>query len=194
MTAVAVPRRADPKDVGTVRALYASGRCQAERCHAAIRWVPTVRRDGRGHKLLSGAPIPLDHGRDPAGPIVLDRDETAADGWAARAIVAGDDPGRPRYGLHWLTCIDPMLYREVRAAADPLGLLPARTQTIAAGLGLAGGDRCAACGEYRRHELGHLCLACARAAVAGWSPAMGPTIKAWPADLRARLGVEGMVS
>ena len=41
------------------------------------------------------------------------------------------------------------------------------------------GERCSGCGEYRPHVLGRLCLHCGRAAVARWSPAMGPTIATW---------------
>jgi hypothetical protein len=182
--------RGDPRDVGTVRALYAVGKCQADRCGAAIRWVATTRKDGRGRKLLSGKPIPLDHGRDPLGPLVLEQDPSSGD-WTTRPIVDADDPNRPRYSLHWLTCIDSAMYREVRTEADPLGILPSAERKVTARPHVTiGGEACHRCANAAPGGLGHLCADCSRVVVAAWSPAMGPTVRSWPPALRTSLGVD----
>ncbi len=188
--ASAAPRgRGDPRDVGTVRALYAVDRCQADRCSAAIRWVATSKTDRHGRKLLTGKPIPLDHGRDPLGPLVLDH--AGGDEWTARPITDDDDPNRPRYGLHWLSCITPKLYREVRTAADPRGILPSTERKVTARPHAEiGGATCARCAQTRPHVVGYLCLDCSRVVVAAWSQAMSPTVRSWDAATRTRLGVD----
>lgn len=180
-------RPADAKQakLGTVAELYAVGACKAKRCGgASIRWVPTAKVHPRtGGRLFTGAPVPLDQGRDPAGPIVLDYSQKLEQ-WAARLFDDHDDPGRPRYSLHWTSCHSPDLYVAVRADADRLGILPGVRRHEVQFRAYA---PCARCRVEAPHVLGYLCLGCARAVVAGWSPAMAPTVAAWPAELRGRL-------
>lgn len=138
--------------------LYAVEGCRATRCGASIRWVDSY----------AGHPIPLDHGRDPAGSIVLDHDPTS-DRWTARALVAGDDPTRPRYTVHWATCHVPDLYAAVRRKADPDGTLPGLARhAVTSG-------PCARCGAQHPNLYGDgaspLCPPCDAAARARWSPA-----------------------
>mgnify|MGYP001586052844 CR=1 FL=1 len=163
-----------PKDAARAK-LYAVAACQGTRCgRASIRWVPTD----------TGNPIPLDAGRDPHGPIVVDQHPTTR-AWIARAMRPDDREDRPRYSVHWSTCHHPELYREVKLAADPRGEFPSLTRAAPPSLGW-----CSVCGKPREHvETVHLCLDCARAAVARWSPAMAPTIAQWTPAVRRLLQV-----
>jgi hypothetical protein len=156
--------------------LYKVDACQATRCgRAAIRWVPTD----------TGNPIPLDAGRDPGGPIVLDQDP-ATKKWLARAMRDDDRPDRPRYSVHWSTCHEPGLYRAVKLAADPRGELPSLNSRMPPPARL---PTCHGCATPCTFVLGFLCLACSRAAFARWSPDMAQTVAAMPDDLRQLLCV-----
>lgn len=174
--------------------LYRLDKCQATRCSGtAVRWVPTVKVDRQGHRLLSGAPIPLDMGRDPSGPIVLDN---VADGWAARPYAPGvDDPKRPRYAVHWSTCSRPELYAPVKAEADPAGILPGLT---APAIPSPRCGPCSRCGAEHDNHYGEpgpgdrpsspLCDGCALEALARWAPAdRRRYAELWPEPMRGRI-------
>lgn len=171
--------------------LYATNACLAARCgRQALRWVPTAKIHPRtGAPLGSGAPIPLDVGRDPGGPVVLDQDPRTAQ-WTVRPFDPDRDPAdRPRYTVHWSSCHTPDLYREVKSAADPRGILP----TLNARGGRTTAGPCSTCGTHHDPHYGPggcpLCDDCARAAIARWSPAMRAQVEGWPDTLRRRLGV-----
>lgn len=182
-------------DVGTASALYRVGACKATRCgQAAIRWVPTAKVHPRtGHRLLSGDPIPLDHGTDPDGQIVIDQHPKTRELTARPFDPDTDDPDRDRYAVHWTSCHTPALYREAKAAADPRGMLPP-LERPRRGTTTAAGYPCGVCRGPGGGTLGRLCLPCARVAVDRWSPAMQPTIAVMPDTLRALLDISSCPS
>lgn len=173
-------RAATGKDraASPARELYAVDACKAPRCgNAGIRWVATAKtHPGTGKRVGTGKPIPLDAGRDPDGPIVLDQDHTTR-AWTARPWEPSDDPNRPRYSVHWTSCHEPGMYQATKAAADPMGVLP----------GIPGPRRAAdtsgPCARCRTRFLGRygapgdtqpcspLCPACLTDTRASWGPA-----------------------
>lgn len=162
------------RPTGPLAALYRTGACPAARCGLAkIRWVATARtHPATGAALCTGAPVPLDAGRDRRGLLVLDRDpKTGAD--TCRPWDDGaDDPDRPRYAVHWSGCHDPGSWRLARDAADPRGLLPPPPnlrRSVTAG-------PCAMCGTRHDNHYGQraspLCGPCLAVAQARWSPSL----------------------
>lgn len=191
------PRHTGQRDRNAARDLYAVDKCKATRCSgAAVRWIPTVKVDRQGHRLLSGAPIPLDMGRDALGLIVVDNDPADPSRWACRPFVQGvDDPERPRYTVHWVTCSRPEMYLPVKSDADPLGLLPA---VAAPAVPSPRRGPCSRCGAEHENHYGSprsgekpsspLCDECMFAAVARWTPAERIRYaELWPEPMRGRI-------
>lgn len=89
---------------------YEPTACKSKRCGSAIRWVKTV----------EGKRMPVDVGRDPAGPLVLVH---VRGEWRARVLRADEQPaeGTPRYVPHWSTCPDANFWRGTRQEVDTTG-------------------------------------------------------------------------